>query len=84
MTRNTNFILQGYASRSSVQRSALDELSATKIQVTLGLQRVYRGHVLRFGITENVANHDNTPDVGFNLSFGRIVFGESAAGAGLD
>jgi hypothetical protein len=32
--------------------------------------------VLRFGITENVANYDNTPDIGFNVSVGRIVFGE--------
>jgi hypothetical protein len=84
VARNTNFILQGYGSRSSVQRSALAELSATKIQVTLGLQRTYRGHVLRFGITENVANYDNTPDLGFNLSVGRIVFGDPAAGPGRE
>lgn len=75
LTRNTNFILQVYASRSSVQRSELDELTATKIQATLGLQRAFRGYVLRFGVTENLANYDNTPDVGFNLSLGRVVFG---------
>lgn len=75
LTRNTNFVLQVYASRSSVQRSELDELTATKIQATLGLQREFRGYVLRFGVTENLANYDNTPDVGFNLSLGRIVLG---------
>ena len=75
VTRNTNFILQGYVSRSSVQATELDELAATKIQATLGLQRLYRGYVLRFGVTENLANFDNTPDVGANLSIGRIVFG---------
>jgi Protein of unknown function (DUF3187) len=75
VTRNTNFILQGYVSRSSVQATKLDELAATKIQATIGLQRLYRGYVLRFGITENLANFDNTPDVGANLSIGRIVFG---------
>jgi hypothetical protein len=75
LTRNTNFIAQAYASRSSVQHSDLDELTATKIQATMGLQRRLRGHVLRFGITENLANYDNTPDVGFNVSVGRIVFG---------
>lgn len=75
LTRNTNFILQVYASRSSFQRSELDELTATKIQATLGLQRAFRGYVLRFGVTENLANYDNTPDVGFNLSLGRVVFG---------
>ena len=75
LTRNTNFILQAYGSRSSVQRSDLDELTETKIQATMGLQRRLRGHVLRFGVTENLANYDNTPDVGFNVSVGRIVFG---------
>jgi hypothetical protein len=75
LTRNTNFIFQTYASRSSVQRAELDELTATKIQATMGLQRAFRGYFVRFGVTENLANHDNTPDVGFNLSVGRIVFG---------
>jgi len=75
LTRNTNFILQVYGSRSSVERSDLDELTEAKIQATVGLQRRLRGHVLRFGITENLANYDNTPDVGFNVSVGRIVFG---------
>ena len=75
LARNTNFIFQVYASRSSVQRSELEELTATKIQATLGLQRRLRGHVLRFGITENLANYDNTPDIGFNLSVARILFG---------
>ena len=75
LTRHTNFIFQVYASRSSVQESELDELTATKMQATMGLQRRFRGHVLRFGVTENLANYDNTPDVGFNLSVGRIVFG---------
>jgi hypothetical protein len=75
VSRNTNFILQGYVSRSTLREAELDELAATKIQVTIGLQRLYRGYVLRFGITENVANYDNTPDVGANLSIGRILFG---------
>ena len=75
ISKNVNFILQGYVSKSVVQETRLDELSAEKIQVTLGIQRLYRGHVLRFGITENLANFNNTPDVGVNLSVARIVFG---------
>jgi len=75
LTKNTNFIVQVYVSKSVVQETTLDELSAKKIQGTLGLQRLYRGNVLRFGITENIANFENTPDIGFNLSVARIVFG---------
>ena len=75
LSKNTNFILQGYLSESVVTETALDELSAEKIQATIGIQRLYRGNVLRFGITENVANFNNTPDVGVNLSIARIVFG---------
>jgi len=75
ITKNTNLIMQGYVSKSVVQETRLDELSAVKIQATLGLQRLYRGNVLRFGITENIAHFNNTPDIGFNLSAARIVFG---------
>ena len=75
ISKNTNFILQGYVSESAVQGTTLDELSADKIQATIGIQRLYRGNVLRFGITENLANFDNTPDIGVNLSVARIVFG---------
>lgn len=75
LSRNTNLIVQGYVSKSAVQGTTLDELSANKIQATLGIQRLYRGNVIRFGITENLANFDNTPDIGVNLSVARIVFG---------
>jgi hypothetical protein len=75
ISRHANFIVQTYASRSTVQETDLDELSANKFQATIGVQWRYRGSVLRFGITENLANFDNTPDIGFNLSFARIFFG---------
>ncbi|HEV8582581.1 MAG TPA: DUF3187 family protein [Thermoanaerobaculia bacterium] len=75
IAQHTNLILQGYFSRSAVQETTLDELSANKIQATIGIQRIYRGNVIRFGITENLANFDNTPDVGVNLSVARILFG---------
>ena len=77
IAKNTSFILQGYVSKSVVQETTLDELSAEKIQATIGIQRLYRGNVFRFGITENLANFNNTPDVGVNLSIARIVFGSS-------
>lgn len=75
IAKHTNFIVQAYASQSAVQETMLDELSADKLQATIGIQRIYRGNVIRFGITENLANFDNTPDVGVNLSVARILFG---------
>lgn len=74
LSRHVNFIAQGYVSRSNIQETQLEELSAEKIQATVGLQWLYRGNVLRFGITENIANFDNTPDIGVNLSLARILF----------
>lgn len=75
IAKHTSFILQAYASKSAVQETDLDELSAAKLQATVGLQWLYRGHVVRLGITENLANFDNTPDIGVNLSVARILFG---------
>ncbi|MEZ5312565.1 MAG: DUF3187 family protein [Thermoanaerobaculia bacterium] len=75
LSRRFNFIIQSYFSESVVQETSLDELSADKFQVTAGLQWIYRGAVLRFGITENVENFDNTPDIGITLSAAKVVFG---------
>lgn len=75
LTRHLNFILQTYASRSTVQKTNLDELSSEKIQATFGLQWLYRGNVLRFAITENLANFNNTPDIGVTLSIARVFLG---------
>src|SRR5690606_492876 len=49
-------VLQVYGSRSTVQNTNLEELSADKLQATLGLQWRQRGNVLRVGITENLRN----------------------------
>ncbi len=72
VSQHINFVLQTYASRSTVQETNLDELSADKLQATGGLQWSYHGNVLRFGITENLANFNNTPDIGVTLSFVRV------------
>ena len=55
-----------------MQETDLDELSAAKVQATLGLQWRLKGNLLRFGLTENVGNYNNTPDVGLSLSFAHL------------
>jgi hypothetical protein len=61
-----------------VQETELDELSATKIQATMGVGWFYRGYALRLGVTENIANFNNTPDVGVTFSVAKVFQGNGA------
>lgn len=72
LSEYTGLVLQLYGSRSTVQETNLAELSADKFQLTLGLQWALGGKVLRFGVTENLSNFNNTPDLGLSVSFARI------------
>ncbi len=72
LSEHLGLVLQIYGSRSTVQETQLEELSAEKIQATLGLQWMMAGNVLRFGFTENLANFNNTPDVGLSFSFAHL------------
>lgn len=67
----THVILQGYAGDSvfSDDETDLPELLDPKFQLSLGVyRRVGRG-VLSFGITENIRNFNNTPDLGLQLGW---------------
>lgn len=73
MTEHTNFIVQSYASQSTVRDTTIDELKANKYQASLGV-RSLRGHlVYGFAVTENIANFSNTPDVGVSLTLAWIT-----------
>jgi hypothetical protein len=69
LTARTNVIVQGYVSTSGYSHSQteLDELLAKKYQVTLGLRHRRDEFLWSFGITENVQNMNNTPDIGFQF-----------------
>ena len=71
LTARTNLNLQGYISPSlySRQETGLRELRATKYQMTLGLRHRVASHVWTVGITENLQNINNTPDIGFQLGY---------------
>jgi hypothetical protein len=62
-------ILQGYASPSvySHEDTDLDELLATKYQLSLGIYQRFGAGLISFAITENLQNLNNTPDIGFQL-----------------
>jgi hypothetical protein len=68
-TARTNINLQGYISKSAYtsETTDLDELSGEKYQLTLGLRHRLNDYLFSFGVTENLQNINNTPDIGFQL-----------------
>jgi hypothetical protein len=73
-TQRTSIIIQGYASRSAVRDTTLRELKANKYQLSLGLQSRVESWSWSFAVTENIANFDNTPDIG--VQFGLTYVGD--------
>ena len=71
MSARTNMNLQGYASKSVYKRvqTDLDELLADKFQLSLGVRHRFDCCLVSFGVTENLQNLNNTPDVGFQIGF---------------
>ncbi|MGH8238171.1 MAG: DUF3187 family protein, partial [Steroidobacteraceae bacterium] len=71
LSDNTHAILQGYASPSvySHEDTDLDDLLATKYQLSLGIYHRIGMGLLSFAVTENLQNLNNTPDIGFLLGF---------------
>jgi hypothetical protein len=69
LTANTNLNIQGYASTSvySHRDTDLEELLENKYQLTAGFRHRRNDIVISFGITENVQNINNTPDIGLQL-----------------
>jgi hypothetical protein len=71
MSARTNMNLQGYASKSVFRRAQtdLDELLSDKFQMSIGVRHRFDCCVASFGITENLQNLNNTPDIGFQMGF---------------
>ena len=68
LTSHTNGIVQVYASQSVLRDTTVEEIKANKYEASFGV-RSHRGHWL-YGVAviENIANYENTPDVGLSLS----------------
>lgn len=69
LTPRTNFNIQGYVSESTYthKETDLDELLSNKYQYSIGLRHRIDNFLITFGITENLQNVNNTPDVGFQV-----------------
>lgn len=73
LSQRSSAIVQLYASPSVIRDSTAEELTETKYQLTVGLQ-TWRGRTaFRLGITENLSNFSNTPDIGITLQVGRVL-----------
>ena len=88
MSARTNMNLQGYASKSVYKRGQtdLDELLADKFQLSLGVRHRFDCCLVSFGVTENLQNLNNTPDVGFQIGFAwvpRLISSADSDGCGV-
>lgn len=74
LTDRTNINLQGYISKSvySHDETDLEELLGEKYQITLGVRHRIQRFLISFGITENLQNINNTPDIGVQLGLAYI------------
>ena len=81
MTGSTNLNVQAYISESvyTHRQTDLDELLGEKYQVSIGVRHRSNNTLFTFGITENLQNITNTPDIGFQLGFAYIPKRVSAA-----
>jgi hypothetical protein len=64
----TNFIGQIYTSQSAVRESSIKVIQADKYQASLGLRTHHGRMIYGVAVTENIANFENTPDVGLSLT----------------
>ncbi len=74
LTGNTNLNVQAYISQSVYTRrqTDLDELLGEKYQLSIGVRHRVENMLFTFGITENLQNYNNTPDIGFQFGFAYI------------
>lgn len=74
LTERTNLNVQGYVSQSvySHRQTDLDELLDDKYQCSIGLRHRMNRFLISFGVTENLRNVNNTPDIGFQLGLAYI------------
>lgn len=81
LTDRTNLNLQGYISKSvySHKETDLKELLGNKYQVSLGVRHRRNNFLYTFGITENLQNVNNTPDIGFQLGLAWVPLSSMAS-----
>ncbi len=71
VSQRTGVVAQLYVSPSVLthEDTDLEELLATKYQVSVGVRHRIDASVWSFAITENTVNTNNTPDIGFQIGW---------------
>jgi hypothetical protein len=71
VSQRTGIVAQFYVSPSVLRHedTDLEELLATKYQVSVGVRHRIDASVWSFAITENTININNTPDIGFQIGW---------------
>ncbi len=71
ISQRTGVIAQYYISKSvfSHDDTDLEELLDTKYQLSLGVRHRVDASIWSFAVTENTANFNNTPDIGFQIGW---------------
>lgn len=69
----TSGIVQASWSRSAFRDAEVSESTEDRTQISLGLRRRHGRFVYEAALTENVANFNNTPDIGFHLGVAMMI-----------
>ena len=71
MSQRTGIVTQFYVSPSVFKHedTDLEELLATKYQVSVGVRHRIDASLWSFAVTENIRNYNNTPDIGFQIGW---------------
>jgi hypothetical protein len=68
---STTALIQATVSQSPFREVQSGEIAATSTQLTAGMKHSLGSSVLFFGLTENVANFNNTSDIGLHIGVTR-------------
>lgn len=75
LTERTSTVLQITGSRSAYPASPVSELAEDKYLVSLGVRRRRGQQTMSFAVTENVANFNNSPDIGIHVGYAIAMLG---------
>jgi hypothetical protein len=78
---NTRLFLQFLAAKHIYSGLTDSDLSDPGFQMTVGMKWATRAGILGVGLTENLFNFDNTPDIGVHLSWGLLIDSRGRMGA---
>jgi hypothetical protein len=73
MGRRTTGFVQLFFSENIFHDVTDSDLSELEFQLSVGVKTKVFGGIIGFGVTENLFNFDNTPDVALHLSYGVVL-----------